>query len=237
MNTDAPLIAGMATFDARYEHARHAAYSLSPQVDRLYLYVNVQGFSPPGFDFPDNVEVLLSHEEDGDLQDAGKFWGLQHHDECFYFSCDDDLTYPATYIDDLWTHVMEREGGAACAYHGCVAPNEEVDSYYSNQEYKVHWREGQDRAQNVNILGTGVMGFYKPRVDLPLDVFGDEPMADLYAASHFQETQVPCVALPHPERWIKKVDGVETTPEISNSKRMDKVQAKYINSRKWTLHR
>lgn len=236
MNPDATIVAGMATMPSRYDIVEHAVASIAPQVDRVYLYVNDQSGGSPKCSFPDNVDLIHSRHHDGDLKDAGKFWGLQHHDEAFYISCDDDLTYPPTYVDDLWSQIERRAGQSACSYHGCVAPTGVVDSYYNNQGHKVHWREAQDRPLNVNILGTGVMGIYTPTVDIPMDIFGEEPMADLYVAAHFQEQGVPCVALPHPKRWIRKVVGAEDTPEISNDEHMDRVQARFVSQRNWMIH-
>lgn len=237
MNPDAPLIAGMATMPSRFPYVGDAVQSIAPQVDRLYLYVNDEGGDIPSIEYPTNVKVIKSGHHKGDLKDAGKFWGLQQHDEAFYLSCDDDLVYPPTYADDLWSQIVERDGRVACGYHGCVAPDGFVESYYDNQKYKVHWRRTLDQPMNVNILGTGVMGIYTPAVDIPLDIFRSEPMADLYVAEHFQETKVPCVVLPHPGGWIQKVEGADDAPQISNSDRMDIVQGQFVSRRKWTLFR
>lgn len=230
------FIAGMATTPERYDYVGRAARSIARQVDRLYLYVNDNAGGRPPVDFPDNVEVLLSWQQEGDLLDAGKFYGAQFHDDAFYFTCDDDLIYPDTYVDDLWSGITERYCEAACSYHGCLVPDRRIDSYYSNQQHKSHFRLEQDRDMRAHVLGTGVMGMYLPDVSVPMDAFGSKPHADLYAAWHFQQEATPCVVLPHPEGWIEKVDGVESAPEISESDKLDSIQARFISQRTWSLH-
>ena len=72
------VIVGMATFKGREKAVDKACKSLSKQVDLIYLYDN---------------------EQNEDLADNGKFYGLELEKEpCIYLSCDDDLLYPSGYI-------------------------------------------------------------------------------------------------------------------------------------------
>ena len=91
------VIVGMATTSARKEFAEIAMASLRDQVDSIILYNN--------------------DEYTNDLTDNGKFYGLNFIEEpCYYFTCDDDIIYPATYVQDMIAKIEEY--GCIVTHHG-----------------------------------------------------------------------------------------------------------------------
>jgi hypothetical protein len=149
-------IIGIATFN-RKEYLKKTINSLSGQADKIYVYDN-------------NIEHL-------DLKDFGKFFFLQKYSEpIYYFSCDDDIIYPPTYVKDT-INAIEK-------YKSIVTYHSESLSYKNEFEYPdIIWNLF---GQNINseiyadIMGTGVTAF---RTDYfnPLEVLN---MIDVGSADH-----------------------------------------------------
>jgi hypothetical protein len=230
------VIAGMATYPPRFSFCLEAVSSIAPQVDRLYLYVNEQGENAPfeESDTPENVVVLWSGEERGEMRDAGKFVGAFNREDVFYLSCDDDLIYPEEYVSALVSAL--REGEAACGFHGCVVPDYVGGSYYQNRQYVYHYKDDVRRPKSVNVLGTGVAGFDLEHVSFHERLFGPDPMADLYVAHALQYQEIPSTVLAHSSGWIRKNPKTEQVPEIHEDRELDKRQAEFINSHSWALY-
>lgn len=234
-----PVIAGMATFPPRYEFAWQAISSIAVQVDKLHLLINDAGQAPRWLShLPENVQATTATGIDaGDLADAGKFWGAQQYENAFYLSCDDDIIYPPGYAAQLTRKIIEHGPRVACSYHGCRVPDKDVRSYYSSQVHKVHWRKRASQDMPMHVLGTGVMGVHLGHVDIPMDVFGNSPVADLYVSRYLDEQGIKRVALAHPEKWLKKIEAAGRGPEIHNVEPLDYAQAKIVNKHNWSLIR
>ncbi len=92
----------MASMPSRIESLRIALPGIMAQVDRLYLYLDQYRFVPPEFASDSRIVPLLPRDEDPSLRGAGKFFGLsQFSAPCLYFCFDDDIAYPAGYVDHL----------------------------------------------------------------------------------------------------------------------------------------
>lgn len=128
-----PVIAGLATMPSRSHTLPKAIASVIHQVDRLYLYLD--GFSSiPEIAKSDPRIVPIMSDLFPRLHSDGKFVGLilEERYSCYYLSVDDDISYPATYVDTLVEVVDRHKGRAVAGVHGTIL-TPPVSSYLVNR--------------------------------------------------------------------------------------------------------
>lgn len=142
------IVASLATLPSRRDIALRAVASLLPQVDALYIWLDKH--SPTevanacaAFDdawADTGVVVPRPTVFSGDRGDGGKFYPLPFlRDDDVWLICDDDIEYPADYVETMvegleraeydaiaWRHrtgvlAREDEGGIQSATWACVA--------------------------------------------------------------------------------------------------------------------
>ena len=93
------IVANLATYPARYSNLENVVKSISPQVDQLNLVLNEYSEVLPEFESYANLKMILPPR---DLKDVGKFFpditGAK-----YVFLIDDDIEYPADYIERTLT--------------------------------------------------------------------------------------------------------------------------------------
>jgi len=131
------VIIGMATFKGREKYRKMALKSLIGQADQIRIYNN--------------------EERDIDLTDNGKFFFLQEYDEpVYYFSVDDDLIYPPTYVKDMIEAIEKYK--CIVTHHGRILTGGIGANYYRGHKAfrclgDVH------TTQPIHVAGTGVTAF------------------------------------------------------------------------------
>ena len=172
---------GMATTNARKEFAEIAMNSLRDQVDSIILYNN--------------------DEYNNDLTDNGKFYGLNFIDEpCYYFTCDDDIIYPATYVKDM----IE-----AIEYHGCIVTHHgrrlrglNVEYYRGHYGYRCLGFIPND--EPIDVAGTGVTAFRTDYFNpMQLSHANDKRMADCIFSLEAAKQGKDIMILSHKEGYFK----------------------------------
>lgn len=206
-----PIYASMATYPPRYDAAFKVVKRLAPNVDAMRLYVNDmhegEHVAPPWLrDLPTHVHVVLGSQASGDLSDAGKFYGVEHLPrKCYHLTVDDDIAYPDDYVRRLVRGIDRHQRRKVCGFHGCLLPDEQVDSYYhGGQREKVHFRQRLKEDRPVHLLGTGVCGYHTQALDLKLTRdFHAQHMADIFLAIACQRQRVGMVCLGKPNDWLR----------------------------------
>lgn len=131
------MVIGMATCKGRQKYAQKAIESLKFQADAIHLYDNT--IRP-------------------DLTDNGKFWGLTLYpgEPVYYFTCDDDILYPPTYVED--TKAAIEKHGCIVAYHGRRLVGARRNYYKGGHEvFRFNGEVLQDTP--IDVCGTGVTAF------------------------------------------------------------------------------
>jgi len=207
----APVHGGMATLYARRGHVASVVESLLPQVDRLTCYLDDY---PPGESFPMVDDRLTIVRPAGRrLGDAGKFCGLEGAQAvgAYYASFDDDLIYPAGYIDTLLHHVEARGRRAVVSLHGRNVTNALPGGYYAARPVFrcLGW---VPKDTPVHVLGTGVCMFHTSTLpELLLADFKTANMADIWLAVACHRSRVPRVVARHPKGWLTYISVGEET--------------------------
>ncbi|MDM7932937.1 hypothetical protein [Tabrizicola sp.] len=183
--------AHMATYPKRRELLERSVRSVSAQVDRVFLVLNDYSDVPEEIASIDNVEPVIPPE---DLKDVGKFL-CQPGEDDLVLLVDDDLIYPADYVDRL-VGAAKAIGlqDAVFGFHGSIY--KDVDSHGANGR-KVHsFNRDLSTTTCVDQLGTGCILALGKNV-APLSFMkGSQKFVDVRYARwlHQQGIQSWCVA-------------------------------------------
>jgi len=204
------VVAGMATIRSRESSLKMAVESLHSQVDSLKVYFNDYDEVPEWVvEFP-KLEGVLSKNARGDIGDSGKFHfmpelsGTRTH----YFTVDDDIIYPKTYVQNTLARHNTLGVRALFTYHGRVFYDTAlpIKGYFNGQIQKqklFHFNADVLSPQAVHFGGTGVMCFDLHQIDIPIDIFNKEKnAADIFVGIFCQHNRIPIIVLPHTKNWL-----------------------------------
>lgn len=211
------IVANMATYPARAAALREAVQRIAPQVDRLNVVLNEYDAVPEWLKEMPGVFALIPDE---DLKDIGKFYpGVADSDVVILV--DDDLLYPSDYVSHLVREataagLLSGRGGIG-GLHGTI-----YTGFLDNLSIRVAlrvlyhraWRVGSFRRMlsywdelakpvQVEQIGTGTAilpGHLMPA--LP-DMISGKRRADVQLAGWAHRNNVPIVALPRAQGWLK----------------------------------
>jgi glycosyltransferase involved in cell wall biosynthesis len=221
--------AAIATMPTRVHFLEKAVSSLLPQVEHLYIYLNGH-LTVPSFLHDPKITVARS-EEHGDLTDSGKFFWADKVSG-YYFTCDDDIEYPADYVEKMVSHIEARERKAIVTVHGRVLPDKmPIASYYRDRRIDLlHNQHSQATDKVVHIGGTGVMAFHTSSVKVSVEEFKAPRMADVWMAVVANAQSVPIVCVRRPKGWLNLLPSEGIFVEDKN---LDRTQTDVVNREEW----
>lgn len=196
------IICGVSTIYSRKDGLRESVKSIINQVDKLIVYQN--GYKED-FDFlrDKKIEVISSNDTKTDMGDAGKFYNVNKYKNCYYFSIDDDLTYPPDYVTQTIETLKKFDGKVIVSYHGRILRGN-ATSYYNDSIKHIHFQHNQKTDDFVHFGGTGVMAFDTDYVNIGFDYFKTPNMADIWVGLYAREHNIPILCSKHNENWIKQ---------------------------------
>lgn len=198
---DIPIICGVATIEDRQSSLETTVKSILPQVDKLYVYQN--GFKKlPSFLTDDKITVLSSLDTGIDMGDAGKFFTVAQHRKCYYFSIDDDLTYPSDYVKNTVDYLKQNNNEIVVSYHGRTFTNT-ATNYYNQPVKSYRCLDDVYIFDEIQYPGTGVTAFYTEYFKLTFEIFTSANMADIFVGNEILKNKKKCYVLPHSAGWIK----------------------------------
>lgn len=184
MGYNKPIIVGMATCKGREETVKQAIKSLEGQVDKIFLYDN-------------EVELV-------NLTDNGKFKGLTYLTEpVYYFSCDDDIEYPSTYIKDM-VEVIEKHK-TIVTHHGRILAGLDKNYYLGHTAFR--FLPDNNIEKVIDIPGTGVTAFSTEYFN-PINIYAAEQkrMSDLVFAYEAALQGKEITVLKHTRGYFKQLE-------------------------------
>lgn len=173
-------IIAIATFKGREKYLKKAVQSLVGQADEIRIYDNEKRFI--------------------DLTDNGKFYFLHEYKEpIYYFTCDDDLLYPPTYIQDM-VEAIDRTG-TIVTHHGRKLLGFDR-SYY--REHKAYQCLSSNTYEGlIDVAGTGVAGFRTDYFNPDIWASSDKRMSDLVFSLEAARQGKKITLLKHEKGYIK----------------------------------
>ena len=194
------VVCGIATVYERLESLKKVVESIIDQVDELYVYQN--GYKGM-FDFlkNDKITVISSVDTGIDMGDAGKFYTVDKHPDCYYLSIDDDILYPSDYVLSIVEGIKKYNNQCIVTHHG-RSFDISAESYHANYIDSVHFRKKLQKPKEIHFPGTGVMGFYTDTFDIKFSDFKYRNIADLIVGVEASKRGVKKICLPHDSEWL-----------------------------------
>lgn len=143
-NKSRRIIVGITTTGDRYESLKRTIHSLNNQTIK-----------------PDKI-ILYDNSINEDLTDNGKFYGLKYcTDDDIYFTCDDDIYYPATYIERYLKYIDKYQ---FITIHGRLLLKNNLHQYYRGHEMWSCLRPHNEK-KYIDVAGTGVSAYNLKYID------------------------------------------------------------------------
>ena len=186
-----PIVIGIATFKGREKALERCIESLNKQT------------------IPYSEIHIYNNEENVDLTDNGKFYGLlsEKANDCYYFSCDDDLIYPPTYISDMVQAIEQHK--CIVTHHGRKLRGTNRDYYRGH--YSLRCLARNVREMEIDVAGTGVTAFSTEYFN-PRGIIFDKRhrMSDCLFSLLAAQQQKKIIILKHLLGYIKQSEVDET---------------------------
>lgn len=211
----------MATFPPRRSKLDIVISSIAPQVDQMNVVLNEFDSVPEEFSAPENV---IFHIPETDTKDTGKFLP-DVGDAEFVFTLDDDIHYPADYIEKTIAHVETLGPDPFVAgYHASwylkskpglfselkrrarllIWPN-----HMARYREMIHFATACNEAICVEQLGTGTLvmrGKHYPGFSA---MQSSQKFVDVRFAAICHNAGLPRVCLPREAGWLEPIDFSE----------------------------
>ena len=120
------ITANIATIPERLDIALKAINSIYDQVEQIRVYLN--NFDEyPGNLIDDKIKLMIGE----DLKSTGKFyWSMEKNQ--YYFSLDDDLIYPPSYVNDHLEILKLHDDSIAVTLHGKILNNTPINNFFKD---------------------------------------------------------------------------------------------------------
>src|SRR5262245_7276589 len=193
--------AGVASMPTRADGLLHVIEDLYDQVDEIYVYLNDYPELPPGLARDSRIRIFTGP----DLGDRGKFRFVQGF-RGYYFSVDDDIRYPAFYVEQLIDGIERYDRNAIVGLHGSLIPEPFIDYYLTGHRKIFNLYADLPEDAFVHILGSGCCAFHSDTISLSIDDFTQPNMADIFLAEKAQRLEIPRVVLAHGGNWAEPLE-------------------------------
>jgi hypothetical protein len=224
-NIDKKIIISIASMNNRFENLKNTLNSIYNQSDIINVYLNNYNDKNINYLFNNykNVNFYPSQDVYGDLGDTGKF--LFQNKKDYYLTCDDDIIYPKFYSKTIIENI--KKYNCVVGFHGSIISYNE--DYYL-RKIKFHFNKELLNNVEVNILGTGVMGFDNSEYLFPFDIIKTKNMSDIYIAEYANNNNFKFICLSKNNNWIKSQIVNESIYDSSIKKNNSNLDnSKYIN--------
>lgn len=200
-------IGAMASYPKRRDSLRLALPPLLAQLDRLILYLNDYEEVPDFCNHP-KLTIILGKDTNGDLRDNGKFFDLPNDDDSYVFTFDDDILYPANYVQRMIHFIELLSRKAIVGVHGVNFP----DGDFSDVSQRtVYYFGSMHYGAFVDLLGTGTTAWHSSLLKPNLDDFPTKGVCDLWFSRLATEAEIPLFSVPREKDWLKQIEGADET--------------------------
>lgn len=209
----------IASTPDRREMLNETIESLYQQVDIINICLNNYCIDP--FINDSKINTVIA---DNSLGDAGKFL-FQEDFSGYYFTCDDDIIYPSTYVEDT---IKKIDTFGIVTYNGKIFKKLPIKSFYRDKARKYRYARSEKNTLKVQVGGTGVMAFDTEFFRIPITEFKKKNMADIWLACYANRYKYPIWHIAHKEGYLvsQKTSGSIYESEQKN----DIFQSEIFNS-------
>jgi hypothetical protein len=229
------ITAQMATYPARLNILPAAINSLLPQVDKLNVMLN--GYNTSFIPSCCKHSKIKVHYLDNSMTDAAVYYGIDKL-KGYIFLTDDDIYYPADYVEKTIAKIEEYERKYVVCYHGRVWNDLPIKNFYTDRKDKGLPTEGMYRCMEgfegdhfVDCGGDGVMAYHSDTFTMRFDYCEFPNMSQLWIALKCNEDGVKQIAIGHPEGWFKDLTVNEEETIWAMENQNCGLQTRLVNER------
>ena len=223
-------IVGIATIPDRIVGLHDTLNSLSPQVDKIHVWLN-NYTTVPHIDLP-NVKFHLGD----DIGDVGKIKILDYVDveDFYFFTVDDDILYPSDYIQK---NISYYQSGTIQSSHGKVYESLPITSFNHGDISGYYFGGEIKNRTKIHAIGTGVaMMDSKTARSIPYNEFVKYPnMLDTWISAWAYLNDVDMYIVPHNRAWllpnqkINQSDSIWETTKFSRDGYLTQIFNHYVS--------
>ncbi|HEH9711660.1 TPA: glycosyltransferase family 2 protein [Pasteurella multocida] len=233
-NPKIPVYINICSIPSRIKQLQYTIGVLKNQCDHFHIYLD--GY-PEVPDFikklGNKATVINCQNKNESIRDNGKFILLEklikENKDGYYITCDDDIRYPADYINTMIKKINKYNDKAAIGLHGVIFPSR-VNKYFSSDRIVYNFQKPLENDTAVNILGTGTVAF---RVSIfnkfSLSDFEHPGMVDIYFSILCKKNNILQVCISRPSNWLTE-DNKNTETLFHEFQNNDEIQSKLIIS-------
>lgn len=212
------IVIGVATMNSRKHSFKRMMESINKQTIK-----------------PDEVYVYNNDENDYDATDNGKFYyfTLDKKEDVYFFSMDDDILYPPTYIEDMIRWINKYQ--CIITHHG--RDLREVKSNYYTDHLGYSCLQENNINKYIDVMGTGVSAF-DTEILKPSFIFKDprQRMTDLLLAEYASDNNIKIRLVPHTKNYLKDicedtVNSCHTKEKKNNVELKNNICKRILNNR------
>jgi SEC-C motif len=196
-----PRIASMATMPSRLATFARALEDILPQVDRAYVYLDNFPTVPPFLLDRPNIKILHGKDQ-GDVHGSGKFIPLKRLDvPSIFVTVDDDIKYPANYVDTLVDFLAKTGGRYLVGAHGRTFVPPHLS--YVRDAIALPFFGGVAANCHVHELGTGTCAFVSSVLDFDVETWPYHDSQDICLAIEAEKRSIPRISIRRPAGWLR----------------------------------
>jgi hypothetical protein len=217
------IVVNVASYK-RTESLIRTLESIINQCDEINVALNDHYMEEiPDFLHHNKINLFFT---DNSIGDAFKFLNLEKVGG-YYFSIDDDLIYPPTYVSDTIKKCKEFNNKKVVTYHGRNFSSFPISSYYRSASERYACLNKVKNDVIVQFGGTGVMCFHTSLMKIPINYFKTANMADVWVGKYCIENNIEIICLKHDEGYIKYIP--QKTTIYNDESKSDKIQTDLVN--------
>lgn len=186
MKLNKPIYVGIATMKGREESLKKTLESLNKQTlipTKIFVY--------------NNAEEKIDYTDNAKFEPLSKIKG-----HCYYFSCDDDLEYSPTYIQDMVNAIIKHK--CIVTHHGRILLGSSRNYFRGHKNFRCL---GDNRDECfIDVAGTGVTAFDTSYFN-PKSIYKskDKRMSDLVFSVRVAREKKKIMVLKHHGNYIKQL--------------------------------
>lgn len=235
------IIAFIATVKERELQLKIVLSQIYDQVDKIHLVLNWYEEIPEWIKNKERIYAYLNPENknahdaiwsrleeieaiDNVIASAEKY----KKPECYYFILDDDLLYPADYVEKLIAAIERHERRAVITVHGTNF-SRPVESYCKSRT-SYTFSDVLERDIFVDMTGCGTTAFHSSTVKPTLQNFPIPFNRDLYFSILCARQNIKIVSIQRQQGWILplKTSGETVFDTTAKSKNLQLVKERLL---------
>jgi len=183
------IVVGIATMNSRKNSLAKVLQSLNNQTIK-----------------PDKIVIYNNDENNFNATDNGKFYYFEteesKNEEVIFFSMDDDILYPKTYIEDMIKAIEKYN--CIVTHHGRILNGLDLHYYRGHKAYSCLYDNNYEGY--IDVAGTGVVGFSTAYFK-PTNIFESEykRMSDCIFSLEASKNQKDIIILKHKTGYLKDI--------------------------------